>query len=135
MGGLSDMERAQYLITRNRTTSFYSYLPLKSEHHLAPATTEPEKPRLRVRALLGHCLYRRVVIWTVTILFLLSVTLFRTAVGGSRRLSKVQTPASAADLDEDRPRIFNDGVKADGAGHGEGDQGDDNGLPWLKFPQ
>lgn len=32
--------------------------------------------KIRVRTLLGHCLYRRVIIWTITLLSLLSLTLY-----------------------------------------------------------
>lgn len=46
----------------------------KSEIYL-PVSTKPQ-PKFRVKALLGHCLYRRVVIWTVVIIILLSFTLF-----------------------------------------------------------
>jgi hypothetical protein len=121
------MERAQYLITRNRKTSFYSYV--KGEFLLpVSATTNDEKPRLRVRTLLGHCLYRRVVIWTVTVLLLFSLTIFKTAATSRvRRLARLAT-GTAAENDEDRPRVFKD--QSDGGGGGDGD-----GMSWLKYPQ
>jgi hypothetical protein len=40
-----------------------------------------QKPRLRVRALLSHCLYRRVLLWTVGVLVLLCLILTQ---GGAR---------------------------------------------------
>jgi hypothetical protein len=44
------------------------------EAHL-PISNKP-KSKLRVKALLGHCLYRRVVIWTIVVIACLSLTLF-----------------------------------------------------------
>jgi hypothetical protein len=35
-----------------------------------------EKPKVRVRALLGHCLYRRVILWGTTAVFLILLALF-----------------------------------------------------------
>ncbi|KAK2021214.1 hypothetical protein LX32DRAFT_699545 [Colletotrichum zoysiae] len=52
--------------------------PEKGEFFLpAPATTISQ-PKLRVRAILGHCLYRRVVIWTVTISMLICLAYLNT---------------------------------------------------------
>ena len=42
--------------------------------------------KIRVRTLLGHCLYRRVIIWTVAVLFLLFLALFSGAHGGRERI-------------------------------------------------
>ncbi|TDZ26470.1 hypothetical protein Cob_v000497 [Colletotrichum orbiculare MAFF 240422] len=83
------MERAQSLLTsttrsisstRSSTRSSRSnslYLPTpgqeKGEFFLPPPSTTIHQPKIRVRAILGHCLYRRVVIWTVTISFLLAL--------------------------------------------------------------
>ncbi|KAI0009928.1 hypothetical protein F4779DRAFT_335176 [Xylariaceae sp. FL0662B] len=61
------MERISNLMSRKSGFS-------KSEIML-PITTKPQS-KFRVTALLGHCLYRRVVIWTIVIIALLSVTLF-----------------------------------------------------------
>lgn len=129
------MDRTQYLITRNRTSSFYSYLPLKSELLLpAPtiATGSSEKPtRIRVRTILGHCLYRRVVLWTLSVLFLLSITFFKAASvnGKGRKLGRPGPLGLAAENDEDRPRLFGDAAKE------EKKEEEDNSLPWLKYPQ
>ncbi|KAI1778135.1 hypothetical protein F4818DRAFT_287546 [Hypoxylon cercidicola] len=57
-----------------KSGSFPGLMARKSELCL-PVSTKP-KPKFRVKALLGHCLYRRVVIWTFVIIVLLSVTLF-----------------------------------------------------------
>ncbi|ORY68768.1 uncharacterized protein BCR38DRAFT_455643 [Pseudomassariella vexata] len=54
--------------------SFSGLMSRKSEVYL-PITSKPQ-PKFRVRALLGHCLYRRVVLWTLIVIVLLSVTLF-----------------------------------------------------------
>lgn len=35
-----------------------------------------QQPKLRVRTLLGHCLYRRVIIWTITLLLLFCLTAY-----------------------------------------------------------
>lgn len=41
-----------------------------------------QKPKFRVRALLGHCLYRRVILWSIAVFFLLCLTL---SSGGARQ--------------------------------------------------
>ncbi|KAB5525750.1 hypothetical protein GE09DRAFT_976415 [Coniochaeta sp. 2T2.1] len=35
-----------------------------------------QQPRIKIRTILGHCLYRRVIIWTATILLLLGIMLY-----------------------------------------------------------
>ncbi|KAI1389969.1 uncharacterized protein F4822DRAFT_437092 [Hypoxylon trugodes] len=67
------MDRVSSYVSR-KSGSFPSLMARKSEVYL-PISTKPQ-PKFRVKALLGHCLYRRVVIWTVVIIFLLSITLF-----------------------------------------------------------
>ncbi|KAI1105342.1 hypothetical protein F4804DRAFT_350861 [Jackrogersella minutella] len=67
------MDRISTYVSR-KSGSFPSLMARKSEVYL-PVTTKPQ-PKFRVKALLGHCLYRRVVIWTVVIIVLLSITLF-----------------------------------------------------------
>jgi hypothetical protein len=47
----------------------------RKEDYFLPVSTKPQS-KLRVRALLGHCLYRRVVIWALVVVVLLSITLF-----------------------------------------------------------
>ncbi|KAI1091334.1 hypothetical protein F5B19DRAFT_280395 [Rostrohypoxylon terebratum] len=67
------MDRISTYVSR-KSGSFPSFMARKSEIYL-PVSTKPQ-PKFRVKALLGHCLYRRVVIWTVVIIVLLSFTLF-----------------------------------------------------------
>lgn len=50
----------------------------KGEFILPPPSTTIQQPKLRVRAILGHCLYRRVVIWTVTISLLVTFAYLNT---------------------------------------------------------
>lgn len=38
------------------------------------------KAKIRVRTLLGHCFYRRVIIWAITVILLLCLTLFSSGV-------------------------------------------------------
>ncbi|OHE91981.1 hypothetical protein CORC01_12717 [Colletotrichum orchidophilum] len=88
------MERAHSLLTSttrsisssrsstrsSRSNSLFQSTPgqEKGEFFLpAPVTTIPQ-PKLRVRAILGHCLYRRVVIWTVTISMLIALAYLNT---------------------------------------------------------
>lgn len=72
------MERVSHFILE-KSDSVSSYMSGKSEIAL-PVSTKPQA-RFRVRAVLGHCLYRRVVIWTIVVIFLLSVTLFNPRIG------------------------------------------------------
>ncbi|KAI2625700.1 hypothetical protein GGR54DRAFT_510707 [Hypoxylon sp. NC1633] len=67
------MERISTYVSR-KSGSFPSLVARKSEVYL-PISTKPQS-KFRVKALLGHCLYRRVVIWTVVAIVVLSVTLF-----------------------------------------------------------
>ncbi|POR34620.1 Uncharacterized protein TPAR_05186 [Tolypocladium paradoxum] len=69
-----------------RTTSLLSLSSRSSsrasEHRnhdaLLPCTEKPpEERRPRIRALLGHCLYRRVLIWSVASLVLVAIILFQ----------------------------------------------------------
>ncbi|KAI0842539.1 hypothetical protein F5Y06DRAFT_306082 [Hypoxylon sp. FL0890] len=66
-----------------KSGQYPSLMGRKSEAYL-PVSTKP-KPKFRVKALLGHCLYRRVVIWTVVIIVLLSITLFNPRLTTSSR--------------------------------------------------
>ncbi|KAI0179294.1 hypothetical protein GGR52DRAFT_535605 [Hypoxylon sp. FL1284] len=60
--------------TSRKSGSFPGLMARKSE--LCLPVTAQSKPKFRVKAILGHCLYRRVVIWTLVILVLFSLTLF-----------------------------------------------------------
>ena len=46
---------------------------MKHDFLLPPPTYH--QPQSKIRTLLGHCLYRRAIIWTVTILLLFGITL------------------------------------------------------------
>ncbi|KAI1336886.1 hypothetical protein F5Y15DRAFT_190121 [Xylariaceae sp. FL0016] len=67
MGWLSDFRSP-------RSGSSSTCLTFKDEMHL-PVTTKSQS-KFKVKTLLGHCLYRRVVIWTVLIIILLTISLF-----------------------------------------------------------
>jgi hypothetical protein len=81
------MEKVSSFILR-KSDSLPSLLPRKEEDFL-PTSTKPQ-PRFRVRQLLGHCLYRRVVIWTLVVIVLLSITLFNPRI--------THTPQNVLDL-------------------------------------
>jgi hypothetical protein len=53
-------------------------MSLKEEPFL-PISTKPQS-KFRVRQLLGHCLYRRVVVWALVIVVLVSFTLFNSRI-------------------------------------------------------
>ncbi|KAM0808978.1 hypothetical protein AB5N19_09321 [Seiridium cardinale] len=76
------MEKVSNYMLR-KSDSFPSIMTRKQEIFL-PISTKPQ-PKLRVRALLGHCLYRRVVIWTLVVIALLSFTLFNPRLTSSSR--------------------------------------------------
>ncbi|KAK3995132.1 hypothetical protein QBC44DRAFT_33895 [Cladorrhinum sp. PSN332] len=74
------MERPP-LMTRSKSNSFSSSIFsredltfLREEKTLLPLSNQP-KPKIRVRTLLGHCLYRRVFLWTVGFVLLLLLAL------------------------------------------------------------
>ena len=67
------MERPSFL-TRSKSNSFSSVLSAGDEKNSLLALPAYQQPKLRVRALLGHCLYRRVILWTLTILFVVCLT-------------------------------------------------------------
>jgi hypothetical protein len=56
-----------------KSGSFPSFMTRKTEMYL-PTTNKPQSS-FRMKSLLGHCLYRRVVIWTVVVIVLLSITM------------------------------------------------------------
>ncbi|KAH9906722.1 hypothetical protein F4778DRAFT_593419 [Xylariomycetidae sp. FL2044] len=66
------MEQISNFFSR-KSGSFPNLMTRKSEIYL-PVTTKP-KSRFQVKAVLSHCLYRRVVIWTVVVIILVSVSL------------------------------------------------------------
>ncbi len=66
------MDRISQFVSRK--SSWPSFVAGKYDTHL-PVTTKPES-KIRVKTLLGHCLYRRVFIWTFIIVICLTITLF-----------------------------------------------------------
>ncbi|KAK3944075.1 hypothetical protein QBC46DRAFT_6724 [Diplogelasinospora grovesii] len=60
-------------------SSISSISKRKDEGYLLPLPVR-QQPKIRVRTLLGHCLYRRVIIWSVAILSLICLTLFTSGV-------------------------------------------------------
>ncbi|KAI1154628.1 hypothetical protein F4825DRAFT_163783 [Nemania diffusa] len=59
-----------------KSGSFSTAIARKSDACLPTHTNTKPRPKFQVKALLGHCLYRRVVIWTISIFALLAVVLF-----------------------------------------------------------
>lgn len=66
------MEKVSNFILR-KSDSFPTIM--REKEIFLPMSTKPQS-KLRVRALLGHCLYRRVVVWGLVAVALLSITLF-----------------------------------------------------------
>lgn len=50
------------------------------EKPLLPITARKKKQKVQVRTLLGHCLYRRVILWTVAVLSISVITLSKRGV-------------------------------------------------------
>lgn len=100
------MEKVSSFIVR-KSDSFPNLMMRKQEVFL-PISTKPQ-PNLRVRALLGNCLYRRVVLWTLVGIVLFSITLFNPRLTRSPghvldmvQMGKVEPPVGKAptQLDE-----------------------------------
>ncbi|KAI0144137.1 hypothetical protein F4776DRAFT_675683 [Hypoxylon sp. NC0597] len=95
----------------------------KSETYL-PVSTKPQS-KFRVKALLGHCLYRRVVIWTVVVIILLSVTLF------NPRLTTRSRDVFDLPDEEVKEQKEQEELKEEEEEELEGD--DANGPHWLRY--
>jgi len=99
------MERSSFL-PRRKSSSFSSTSSAREEKFLLPLSTH-RQPKIRVRTILGHCLYRRVIIWIVTALFLLCMGLMASSsnFGRTRILGLVdfqhrkQDAKTAADIE------------------------------------
>lgn len=100
----------------------------KGEFFLHAPSTTIHQPKIRVRAILGHCLYRRVVIWTVIVSLLLG-------------LAYLNTPLRARD-----GKVLGDDYRIGGLGGQPNTQEiqipnevmpdvDGSMPPWLKFKQ
>lgn len=68
------MERGSCL-PRSNTSSRNSSPVARKHDDMLPLPVQ-SSPRFPVRALLGHCFYRRIIIWSVTIIFFLFMVLF-----------------------------------------------------------
>jgi hypothetical protein len=141
------MERQFF--AHSRSDSAYNYL--KSEH-LLPLSTTPHQSKIRVQTLLGHCLYRRVVLWTLTILFLVCVTLFRATIQansakltnvdefrigigeGQLRVQLQETVNGEERFDSDQKELSEEGEETASNG-GSNSEGESKMPDWLKFPQ
>jgi hypothetical protein len=134
-------------ITRSKSDSFSSILSTlsgkdgqdgKDERHYLPAPAH-SKSTIRVRALLGHCLYRRVIIWSVTILVLTCLTLFT---GGVRtrhgRILDLVDFRKGAHHDHQQPPT--DGSSSSPPAPGDAKKEDsakeeENAPRWLRYKQ
>ncbi|KAI1133438.1 hypothetical protein F5Y10DRAFT_87984 [Nemania abortiva] len=59
-----------------KSSAFSTAITRQSDVCLPTHTNTKPRPKFQVKALLGHCLYRRVVIWTLSIFALLTIVLF-----------------------------------------------------------
>ncbi|KAK0635784.1 hypothetical protein B0T17DRAFT_624651 [Bombardia bombarda] len=128
------MERATFL-RRSKSDSFSSTLSTKDARYFLPPPVH-QKPKIRVRALLGHCLYRRVIIWSVAGLFLLCLGLSTTGGVGIRRggildMIRIKTPPpqDAEKNSEAFMLLLNEAM--DNAAAQE--EGESNLPSWLQF--
>ncbi|KAI1177181.1 hypothetical protein F4777DRAFT_596793 [Nemania sp. FL0916] len=67
------MEKISSFVTRH--SGSLSTMALKNDTYLPTHTDTKPRPKFQVKALLGHCLYRRVAIWTVVIFALLATVI------------------------------------------------------------
>lgn len=94
------MDKVSNFIQR-KSDSLVGVMSRKDDDLFLPVSTKP-RARFQVRALLGHCLYRRVVIWTLVVIGLFSITLFNPQITQSRnvldlvQLGKGEIPVSQA---------------------------------------
>lgn len=129
------MERAYFLL-RSSPKSLPSILP-RDEKSLLPLPVH-QKRKIRVRELLGHCLYRRVILWTVAVLFMICLTLSSTGArfrGDSLRgLVEAEKDANnAADDKKDESRVE---FVVPAASKQNGAQDLSENMPhWLRFRQ
>lgn len=75
------MERvSSFLSNRSSRSNSATSNTILHEKSELPPPSQHKKTKLRMRALLGHCLYRRVTLWSVLILVIMSMVLLKTAV-------------------------------------------------------
>lgn len=140
------MERASFF-TRTRSSSLSSSSSISDEKYVLLPLAKHQKPKIRVRTLLGHCLYRRVIIWTVAALFILGLTLSTTGVHlrHGRVLDLVDfrqggRGSRSQDTEEGITFVVSAGGQDDSQGqdyYQDDMEGDDQGnMPdWIKFRQ
>ncbi|KAK4148064.1 uncharacterized protein C8A04DRAFT_33591 [Dichotomopilus funicola] len=75
------MERRSFL---PRSSSLSTLLPTSDEKYYLPRSVQ-QKRRFKLRTLLGHCFYRRVILWILAALALLILGLSTTSENGLRR--------------------------------------------------
>jgi len=134
------MERAPFL-RRTKSDSFSR--GYKEDGLLLPLVSE--KKRIRIRSLLGHCLYRRVIIWTVAGVLLLCLAFstsgvsisrgrIRTLVDFGQREDKLKSTARER---EQFILMINEAIEsASGAGGSSIEREEERIEPeWLKFKQ
>lgn len=125
---------------RRKSDSISSIMSLKDEAYL-PSSTKP-KSKFRVRALLGHCLYRRVVVWGLVVVVLFSITLFNPQITHrSRKVLDLVQLGKAGKLDS--THFQTQGGVDSGLRDGDGERERptatepeaDTGLHWLNYKQ
>lgn len=156
------MDRAKSYFTVRSTSAYHHHMALKGEHqNLLPVSSTSRQPRIQVRTLLGHCLYRRVLLWTLTLVILGSLVFVKTlhsggkltSVGDSWIGSKVHgdnvgnlSPAAGkkAEAGEHQDENSREDEKDDQQDMSEDESQEESpstnfaetaGLHWLKFPQ
>ncbi|KAK3296875.1 uncharacterized protein B0H64DRAFT_111785 [Chaetomium fimeti] len=100
------MERPSLI---SRSSSSLSNLLSKDEKPLLPHSVR-ERPKLRVRTVLSHCLYRRLILWAVAALLLLSLALTSSKSGLRReRLLDLVNAKPHGDVGDDGVNGANNG--------------------------
>ncbi|KAK3377861.1 hypothetical protein B0H63DRAFT_227807 [Podospora didyma] len=129
------MDRASFL-PRSKSSSFSSTRSSKDEKYWLPLPVH-QQPKLRVRTLLGHCLYRRVILWSVAVLFILCLTLSTSGVHlhHSRILDYVDFGGQGQQEKTGGLEVISLLLPAEVDDNGLEDQGkDSSGKPhWLRF--
>lgn len=146
------MDRISSFVPRSSSWPTF-FISGKAEPSL-PVFSQPQ-PKLRVKTLLGHCLYRRVFIWTFVVIACLSITLFNPRLNersrevfdlmsiGKGQSKSIPTFDEHAGLQvqdgEDKTEVIQnnptDEVVVDELKEDEGELSNDNGPHWLRYAQ
>jgi hypothetical protein len=139
------MERAPFFNTRKKSGSFSSSSSIGDEKYGLLPLANHQKPKIRVRTLLGHCLYRRVIIWTVAALFIMGLTASTTGVHlrHGRVLDFVDFRQGGRDSRSEGEEgitfvvtaLGRDGPEAQESNHHDDQDDQANPPPWLSFKQ